>query len=137
MKDVTAKVVIYEAFIEGRLEAPRHLARSVHDRSSQRGNLSIHSIAYATWTSCSPLLLDRMGCISRFLAHRPASPHNTDVFCFLANTGWNKSLHEPDGASAEPHREAHISNAVAFYRQAANKCAFGCDPETPQASPSD
>jgi len=29
--DVTAKVVIYEAFVEGRLEAPKHLARSVHD----------------------------------------------------------------------------------------------------------
>lgn len=29
--DVTAKVVIYEAFIEGRLEAPKHLPRSVHE----------------------------------------------------------------------------------------------------------
>src|SRR6266849_6388662 len=28
---VTAKVVIYEAFIEGRLEAPEHLTHSVHD----------------------------------------------------------------------------------------------------------
>jgi hypothetical protein len=26
-----AKVVIYEAFVEGKLEAPKHLARSVHD----------------------------------------------------------------------------------------------------------
>ena len=31
LRDVTAKVVIYEAFVEGRLEAPRRLARSVHD----------------------------------------------------------------------------------------------------------
>jgi hypothetical protein len=31
LTDVTAKVVIYEAFVEGRLEAPKHLARSVHD----------------------------------------------------------------------------------------------------------
>ncbi|MGA2201581.1 MAG: hypothetical protein ABSG40_06420 [Terriglobales bacterium] len=31
MTDVTAKVVIYEVFIEGRLEATKHLARSVHD----------------------------------------------------------------------------------------------------------
>jgi hypothetical protein len=31
LADVTAKVVIYEAFIEGRLEALKHLARSVHD----------------------------------------------------------------------------------------------------------
>jgi len=29
LTDVTAKVVIYEAFVEGRLEAPKHLARSV------------------------------------------------------------------------------------------------------------
>ena len=31
LTDVTAKVVIYKAFVEGRLEAPRHLARTVHD----------------------------------------------------------------------------------------------------------
>ena len=29
--DVKAKVVIYEAFVEGKLEAPKHLARTVHD----------------------------------------------------------------------------------------------------------
>jgi hypothetical protein len=31
LTDVTAKLVIYEAFVEGRLEAPKHHARSVHD----------------------------------------------------------------------------------------------------------
>jgi hypothetical protein len=31
LTDVTSKVVIYEAFVEGELEAPKHLARSVHD----------------------------------------------------------------------------------------------------------
>ena len=31
LKDVTAKVVIYEAFVEGKLDAPKHLARTVHD----------------------------------------------------------------------------------------------------------
>ena len=31
LTDITAKVVIYEAFVEGRLEAPKHLARSVHN----------------------------------------------------------------------------------------------------------
>src|SRR3981081_958599 len=31
LTDVTAKVVIYEAFVEGNLEAPKPLARSVHD----------------------------------------------------------------------------------------------------------
>src|SRR6266478_8018973 len=31
LTDVTVKVVIYEAFVEGRLEAPKRLARSVHD----------------------------------------------------------------------------------------------------------
>ena len=31
LTDVTAKVVIYEAFVEGKLEPPKHLARTVHD----------------------------------------------------------------------------------------------------------
>jgi len=31
LTDVTAKVVIYEGFVEGELEAPKHLARTVHD----------------------------------------------------------------------------------------------------------
>jgi hypothetical protein len=31
LTDVTAKVVIHEAFVEGKLEAPKHLARTVHD----------------------------------------------------------------------------------------------------------
>jgi hypothetical protein len=30
LTDVTAKVVIYEAFVEGKLEASKHLARTVH-----------------------------------------------------------------------------------------------------------
>jgi hypothetical protein len=32
LADVEAKMVIYEAFIEGELEVPRHLARTVHER---------------------------------------------------------------------------------------------------------
>lgn len=31
LTDVTAKVVIYEAFVEGKLVAPKHLARTVHN----------------------------------------------------------------------------------------------------------
>ena len=31
LTDVAAKVVIYEAFVEGKLEAPKHLARTVHE----------------------------------------------------------------------------------------------------------
>ena len=31
LTDVTAKVVIYEAFVEGKREAAKHLARTVHD----------------------------------------------------------------------------------------------------------
>lgn len=31
LTDVTAKVVIYEAFVEGKVEAPKHLARTLHD----------------------------------------------------------------------------------------------------------
>jgi len=32
LSDTAARLVIYRAFIEGELEVPRHLARSVHDR---------------------------------------------------------------------------------------------------------
>lgn len=31
LTDITVKVVIYEVFVEGRLKAPKHLARTVHD----------------------------------------------------------------------------------------------------------
>ena len=31
LTDVTAKMIIYQAFIESELEVPRHLARRVHD----------------------------------------------------------------------------------------------------------
>jgi hypothetical protein len=31
LKDVPAKVVIYEAFVECRLGTPKHLARTMHD----------------------------------------------------------------------------------------------------------
>jgi len=31
LRDPIAKVVIYEAFVEGKLEAPNQLARNVHD----------------------------------------------------------------------------------------------------------
>ena len=40
LTDVTAKLVIYEAFVEGTLEAPKHLARTVHElyfRADARG----------------------------------------------------------------------------------------------------
>jgi hypothetical protein len=31
LTDVTAKAVIYEAFVRGKIDAPKHLARTVHD----------------------------------------------------------------------------------------------------------
>ncbi len=31
LADVTAKLVIYRAFVEGELDVPKHLARRVHD----------------------------------------------------------------------------------------------------------
>jgi hypothetical protein len=31
LTDVTAKVVIYEAFVEGKLKAPKYPVRTVHD----------------------------------------------------------------------------------------------------------
>jgi hypothetical protein len=38
LTDITAKVVIYEVFVEGRLEAPKHLSRTVHDLYSAWSN---------------------------------------------------------------------------------------------------
>jgi hypothetical protein len=35
LTDVSAKVAIYEAVVEGKLEAPKHLARTVHDLYSE------------------------------------------------------------------------------------------------------
>ncbi len=32
--DETAKLVIYRAFVEGQLDAPKHLVRRVHDRAA-------------------------------------------------------------------------------------------------------
>ena len=32
LRDATAKMVVYDAFVEGKLEAPKHLARTVHDQ---------------------------------------------------------------------------------------------------------
>jgi hypothetical protein len=40
LTDVTAKVVIYEAFVEGKLEAPKHLARMVRDLYLSRSTRS-------------------------------------------------------------------------------------------------
>jgi len=31
LTDVTARIIIYQAFIEGKLDVPKHLARRVHD----------------------------------------------------------------------------------------------------------
>jgi len=52
LTDVTAKVVIYEAFVEGKLEAPKHLARTVHDLYFERkyeefGSRTIWSLSTA------------------------------------------------------------------------------------------
>ena len=59
LTDVTAKVVIYEAFVEGKLEAPKHLARTVHDlyfepRYEEFGSRTIWSLSNA-FTSLASL----------------------------------------------------------------------------------
>jgi hypothetical protein len=54
LTDVTAKVVIYEAFIEGGLEAPRHLARTVHDCSSSRSTRSSGREQFGVFRMPSP-----------------------------------------------------------------------------------
>jgi hypothetical protein len=43
LTDVTAKVVIYEAFVEGKLETPKHLARNVHDLYFEPLRVAVHN----------------------------------------------------------------------------------------------
>ena len=59
LTDVTAKVVIYEAFVEGKLEAPKHLARTVHDlyfepKYEEFRPRTILSVSNATANEASP-----------------------------------------------------------------------------------
>jgi len=61
LTEVTANVVIYEAFIEGNREAPKHLARSVHDlyfeplRIAMRKGPNAEGIVMRTLIPESPL----------------------------------------------------------------------------------
>ena len=41
--DVAAKMIIYEVFIEGELEVPKHLARGVHDYYTEQVALTWRS----------------------------------------------------------------------------------------------
>ncbi len=65
LTDVTAKVVIYEAFVEGQLEAPKHLARTVHD-------LYFEPLRVGALMRCVLLrgAASRIKDLSRFLAER-------------------------------------------------------------------
>jgi hypothetical protein len=59
LTDVTAKVVIYEAFVDGRLEAPKHLARTVHDlyfepRYEEFRSRTMHNLFVITGRSDAP-----------------------------------------------------------------------------------
>ena len=54
LTDVTAKVVIYEAFVEGRLEAPKHLARSRNDLSSLTRHAACSRSDSRSWRRRAP-----------------------------------------------------------------------------------
>ena len=57
LTDVTAKVVIYEAFVEGRLEAPKHLARTVHDLYFEPKYEEFRPRTIEGQLPCTPVLL--------------------------------------------------------------------------------
>jgi hypothetical protein len=48
LTDVTAKVVIYEAFVEGKLEVPKHLARISRRGTRNSGRVRIWSLSNAS-----------------------------------------------------------------------------------------
>src|SRR5216683_5095766 len=52
--DVTAKIVIYEAFIESELDVPRHLARVVHDRYFNRRSKNFSRVPCGACRTRSP-----------------------------------------------------------------------------------
>jgi hypothetical protein len=54
LTDVTAKIVIYEAFVEGRLEAPKHLARRRSDVSSLSRHASRSRSDSRSWRRRAP-----------------------------------------------------------------------------------
>jgi hypothetical protein len=65
--DVDAKVAIYEAFVEGELEAPRHLARAVHhnyfeptiEEFQARSRFSLHNAFTSAFKELDPIPLQR------------------------------------------------------------------------------
>src|SRR5438309_432864 len=57
LTDVTAKVVIYEAFVEGRLDAPKHLARTVHDLYFEPKYEEFRPRTIEGQLPCTPVLL--------------------------------------------------------------------------------
>ena len=55
LTDVTAKVFIYEAFVEGKLEAPKHLARTFMICTSNRSMQEGRMFRPLAWTKTSAL----------------------------------------------------------------------------------
>jgi hypothetical protein len=74
LTDVTAKVVIYEAFVEGKLETPKHLARTVHD-------LYFEPLCFAERNGLMRCVLLRGACLqhARPVGQSPADPGHTTV----------------------------------------------------------
>jgi hypothetical protein len=83
LTDVTAKVVIYEAFVEGRLEAPKHLARNVHDLYFE--SYALQSVTVLLLGVLLRGAAEPSNHPSRFLGERSGdfggdtSPHNRDI----------------------------------------------------------
>jgi hypothetical protein len=65
---VTAKVVIYEAFVEGKLEAPKHLVRNVHDLYFERKYEEFRSRTIWSLSNAFPSVFKELEPIPQFKA---------------------------------------------------------------------
>ena len=55
LAEITAKIIIYQAFIEGELDVPKHLARRVHDQYFEISDLSLCTSFLSTRTGLDSL----------------------------------------------------------------------------------
>jgi hypothetical protein len=86
LSTVTAKMIIYLAFIESDLEVPKHLARRVHDSTSHRDIPSSNRGRSGAYPTCSHRL-SKISIRSRSFALRP----NSTAFSIHASSRASKT----------------------------------------------
>jgi hypothetical protein len=107
LTDVTAKVVIYEAFVEGKLEVPKHLARTVQVRGVPVAD-DLESF------ECVHLRIQRTGSHSSVQSHCETGriPRRTAFPVFLTWAGYGRA--PPNSAIATKGPRLHTQTLSCF-----------------------